>query len=191
MLRRKSVVKAPPLSLIVFVAIALGGCTSSQDVLEPSALLDPEVSATSIAPQFPLTPQAQQSGTQISALVTNARIQFAPVIGATSAASQPLASRLSQQATARGLSLVTSENGGATHVLKGYFSAISDGGQTTVIYVWDVLDPAGTRVHRIQGQSKAPTRGGDGWSSVETATMEAIADQTLDQLVSWLSIRQG
>ena len=46
----------------------------------------------------------------------------------------------------------------ATHVLKGYFSAMTEGKETTVIYVWDVYDPAGNRLHRIQGQQKAPAQ---------------------------------
>lgn len=75
--------------------------------------------------------------------------------------------------------------------MKGYFSAIADGGKTTVIYVWDVLDPSGNRLHRIQGQQAAPGGQGDGWSSVTSATMEAVADSTISQLSAWLAQRQG
>lgn len=182
--------KTSPLLALACAIALLSGCTSSSDVLEPSALLEPQSPADN-APQFPLTGQAEQPAVQDAALVASARVQFAPVIGASADASQPLATRLSAGAPTRGLTFVPAAGSGATHVVKGYFSAISDKGETTVIYVWDVLDPSGTRVHRIQGQAKTPARDSEGWASVQPATMEAIADQTLDQLVSWLSIRQG
>jgi hypothetical protein len=76
-------------------------------------------------------------------------------------------------------------------VLKGYFSTLTEGGQTTVIYVWDVYDPAGNRLHRINGQQKAPSGGGEGWAAVPSATMQAIADSTIDQLSSWLASSTG
>ena len=73
-----------------------------------------------------------------------------------------------------------------THVLKGYFSTITEGKETTVIYVWDVYDPSGNRLHRINGQQKAPSNGGEGWSAVSPATMQTIADLTIDQLAPGL-----
>jgi len=173
-------------------AFALSACTSTQDVLEPSALLASEAEPQS---DFPLA--ASPSGpaaspeTQVTAVVTDVRVQFAPVVGASAAASAPLASRLASRAGTRGITLVQAGDTSATHVMKGYFSAISEGDGTTVIYVWDVLDPAGTRVHRIQGQAKAPAGNGNGWESVQPSTMEAIADQTVDQLASWLVSRSG
>jgi len=178
-------------------ALALAGCTSTQDVLEPSALVDEGTAAATLpAATFPDslgaagTPQPDAAPT-LAAAARNARIQFAPVVGAPGEASAPLAARLSARAGERGISLAGSGESGATHVLKGYFSAISDNNsQTTVIYVWDVIDSAGNRVHRIQGQARSTSRG-DGWEAVQAATMESIADQTVDQLIGWLAARQG
>lgn len=121
-----------------------------------------------------------------SAAAADARIQFAPVIGAPETASAPLSARLSARATERGVVLLGAGQAGATHMLKGYFSAIADGSETTVIYVWDVMDSGGNRVHRIQGQARSTSSGG-GWEAVRPATMEAIADQTVDQLIVWLA----
>ena len=98
------------------------------------------------------------------------RIQFAPIVGSTVEAVTPLTQRLAERAHERGIGLA-GKGGDATHILKGYFSAISEGGATTVIYVWDVLDPSGNRLHRIQGQAKADGRG-EGWPAVPPATMK-------------------
>ncbi|MCT7374805.1 hypothetical protein [Chelativorans salis] len=129
-------------------------------------------------------PMAQE-GQTVAAVSTDARVQFAPVIGATEEALPPLSSRLSARARQRGIPIT--QGAGATHVVKGYFSAIADGNETTVIYVWDVLDPSGNRLHRIQGQQKVPGGEGDGWSSVTGQTMETIADRTVDDLAAWLT----
>ena len=163
----------------------MSACTTPQSVLEPTALVSQN---TTGAQQFPLT---QQPGAQqTTAVQSDARVQFAPVIGATAEASTPLAARLTARANARGINLVGAGGASATHIMRGYFSAISDNGETTVIYVWDVVDPSGNRIHRIQGQAKSSGTG-DGWSGVQSATMEAIADQTVDQLASWLVSAQG
>jgi hypothetical protein len=161
----------------------LGACTSSQEVLEPTALVDGTQART--------PPPAFTPGATAAITPSSARVQFAPVVGAPASAATPLAGRLNASASAHGLSLVGAGDSGATHVMKGYFSAISEDGQTTVIYVWDVIDPAGARVHRIQGQAKAAASGAEGWDGVPPATMEAIAEETVERLASWLATAQG
>ena len=171
---------------LIFVT-GLSACTSTPDVLEPAALVSGDEQTA--APAFASTAPATSS--TVAAISTDARVQFAPVIGAPASASTPLAARLSASAASRGVSLVANGQSSATLIMKGYFSAITDRGQTTVIYVWDVIDPAGTRIHRIQGQAKAAAAGGEGWDGVQPATMEAIADETVNRLVSWLATQQG
>ena len=127
---------------------------------------------------------------RVAAINSSARIQFAPAIGVSAEAIPPLAARLRSRAVQRGVTVAGSGDTSTTHVLKGYFSAFSDKGETTVIYVWDVLDPAGNRVHRIQGQQKEAGKG-QGWAAVTTPTMEAIADRTIDELALWLSSAAG
>ncbi|WP_367718417.1 hypothetical protein AB2N04_08780 [Nitratireductor sp. GISD-1A_MAKvit] len=132
----------------------------------------------------------QTTAAPLQAVTTGDRVQFAPVVGATTEAVPALSRRLEARARQSGISIVP-ESGNPSMVMKGYFSAIADGGKTTVIYVWDVLDPSGNRLHRIQGQQAAPGGQGDGWSSVTNATMEAVADSTISQLSTWLAQRQG
>lgn len=180
----------------LLAALALAACNSTQTVLEPSALQPSADAAATPASPFPVAtpatpPTATTPVTAVAAISTDAKVRFAPVVGAPGAASTPLATRLNARASQRGIGLVGADDGSATHVMKGYFSAISEDGETTVIYVWDVTDRAGTRVHRIQGQSKSPSGTADGWNAVKPATMEAIADQTVDRLADWLSAGQS
>ena len=67
--------------------------------------------------------------------------------------------------------------------------ASPEGGSTTIYYVWDVMDAAGNRVHRFSGQQKVD--GGQGWSSVDEAALNAIADKTATDFAAWIGGRQG
>ncbi|MEI9416648.1 hypothetical protein, partial [Mesorhizobium sp. Cs1321R2N1] len=134
---------------------------------------------------------APVTSAQAAAILSKTRLQIAPIVGASVEAATPLTAELQTRAKQRGITLAGSQDQTATHVLKGYFSAMTEGKDTTVIYVWDVYDPSGNRLHRINGQMKAPSTGSgdsaDSWKSVSPATMQAIADQTIDQFAAFLS----
>ena len=189
----------------LLVALALSACTNAKDVLEPSAITPPASSSTQAltptqgtttaavpapATSTPATSTptpAAATPAQSAAILSKTRLQIAPIVGASVEAATPLTAELQTRAKQRGITLAGSQDQTATHVLKGYFSAISEGKDTTVIYVWDVYDPAGNRLHRINGQQKAPSvNGADSWKAVAPATMQAIADQTIDQFAAWL-----
>lgn len=187
--------RLPSMAVSLLAAAALSACTSTQDVLEPSAIAAQPPAQGDAAPQpaTTATPGASTAPTpaQSAAVAANARIQFAPIVGTSVEAATVLSQRLSTRARERGIVLARSNDPATTHVLKGYFTPLAEGKETTVIYVWDVYDPTGNRVHRITGQQKAPSGGGDGWSSVSSSTMQTIADATIDQLITWLSARTG
>ncbi|MFB9979712.1 hypothetical protein ACFSQQ_24225 [Mesorhizobium kowhaii] len=194
----------------LLVALALAACTNAKDVLEPSAITPPATSTPSTpatqgavpapSPADPATTITSAPATattpvtpaQSAAILSKTRLQIAPIVGASVEAATPLTAELQTRARQRGITLAGSADQTATHVLKGYFSAMSEGKDTTVIYVWDVYDPAGNRLHRINGQLKAPSvNGGDSWKAVSPATMQAIADQTIDQFAAWLGGKAG
>ncbi len=106
-------------------------------------------------------------------------------------AATALSERLSLRARERGMRLTGTGDATTTHVLKGYFTPLTEGKQTTVIYVWDVYDPAGNRVHRISGQQKATSSAGEGWAAVSQDVMRLIADATIDQFAQWISAAPG
>lgn len=191
----------------LLVALALAACTNAKDVLEPSAIAPQSTQSLSGAggaatpPATPAQPAgaAQTAGTaqpsaaaavppaKSAAAIARTRLQVAPIVGASVEAATPLTAELQTRARQRGITLAGSTDQTPTHVLKGYFSTMTEGKDTTVIYVWDIYDPAGNRLHRINGQQKAPSvGGGEGWAAVAPATMQAIADQTIDQFATWL-----
>mgnify|MGYP006951089223 CR=1 FL=1 len=196
----------------LLVALALAACTNAKDVLEPSAITPPAASApgstaatvpatSPAAPAtttgVPATTTAPLTSAQSAAILSKTRLQIAPIVGASVEAATPLTAELQTRAKQRGITLAGSADQTATHVLKGYFSAMSEGADTTVIYVWDIYDPAGNRLHRINGQMKAPSvnsgagAGADSWKAVSPATMQAIADQTIDQFAAFLGGKAG
>ncbi len=112
-------------------------------------------------------------------------IRFLPIIGAPVQAVTPLSRQLGAQARANGLTIRPSGDTATDHILKGYFSAFADEGKVTVIYVWDVLDGAGSRLHRMQGQVSLRGGGADPWAAVPASTMEEIATKTIQDYLAW------
>jgi len=183
----RALVTAASLSALLCAA----ACTTS-DVLEPSAITNSTTSgdSTDAAAAAPFG-QMPQPGDQSAAIAGQARIHFAPIVGSTVEAVTPLTEQLALRVRESGIAIARSGEPGTTHLLKGYLSAITEGKDTTVIYVWDVLDPAGNRLHRIQGQQKVTGGDGTGWTAVSAADMRAVADTTASQLTAWLSARAG
>lgn len=179
--------------------LALAACTSPKDVLEPSAIAPTDQSnalaqaegtdATTAAP----TASAPTTTAAPAPVIHKARVQFAPIVGTPVEAATPLTERLGVQARAYGITLAGSTDTTPPGIImRGYFSAFTEGPDTTVVYVWDVYDPSGTRLHRINGQQKAPSSGsGEAWAAVAPSTMQSIADSTIDQLAQWLATQAG
>lgn len=159
-----------------FAALALFGCSSTEDALQPKSA---DVEAA----------QAAASTTGATTVSTGDSVRFTPVIGAPIEAVTPLSRQLAAEARKRGIAIHPASEPGGDHILKGYLSAFNDGTRTSVIFVWDVLDPAGNRLHRIQGQESVPGAADEPWSSVPAATMERVATRVFDDYQAWLAER--
>jgi hypothetical protein len=120
-----------------------------------------------------------------SAATSENTIRFLPIIGAPVQAVTPLSKELGNTARANGLVIKASSDATARHVLKGYLSAFGDGGKVTIIYVWDVLDNEGKRLHRIQGQESVPGKGADAWASVPPEVMRQIGADSIAEYMKW------
>lgn len=130
------------------------------------------------------TRQTQQQAA-LSPAAGTATIRFLPIIGAPVEAVTPLSKQLGAEARAKGLTIKSSADPDSDHILKGYFSALSNGGKTTVTYVWDVLDGSGNRLHRIQGQDEVEGSAANPWGAVPASAMQQIAAETMNQYMSW------
>lgn len=199
--------KRAPAALCMAAAAALCACNGSDSLQPPAPVgitatnpsLGPTAPVTSTAGATPISPAqivdpaapAPQGAVVPVAIATSTSIQLAPITGASTEAVNPLTQAIANRARQRGINVQGAGSAGATHMLKGYFSTDSEGAQTTVYYVWDVVDQTGTRLHRIQGQMSAASAGGAGWSAVSAQTMQAIGDDTVDQLATWLAARPG
>lgn len=190
------------IGMIAILATGLAGCNVTEQSLQPipgeqqqvadtpsPGGFDPFAGApgTAAAPPAQATVPQGQAPTQaaLPAGQVRGQIRFMPVIGAPVNAVTPLSRQLAIEARNRGLAILSASDPGGEHVLKGYFSADSFDGQTTVYYVWDILDPSGTRLTRIQGQESFPGGSGDPWASVPAGVMEKIATRTLSDYIAW------
>ncbi len=107
----------------------------------------PATTGTAPATTTPVAPQR-------SAALKPGKLHIAPIVGAPVNVVTPLTHRMNDDAKTKGIELAGNNDPSAAYVMKGYFSVLSEDNQTTVLYVWDVLDASGNRLHRIQGQEK-------------------------------------
>lgn len=144
-----------------------------------------------VAPQqtAPVQPQTQTASLPPGSAAST--IRFLPIIGAPVQAVTPLSRQLGAEARAKGLTIRPSSDTTAEHILKGYLSAFADGPNVTIVYVWDVLDANGARLHRLQGQETVPARGSDPWAAASDGTMQKIAAKTLNEYQSWKQAQRG
>ena len=132
---------------------------------------------------------AQQTASLAPASSANS-IRFLPIIGAPVQAVTPLSRQLGAEARAKGLTIRASNDNSAENILKGYFSAFADGAKVNVVYVWDILDANGVRLHRLQGQETVAAKGSDPWAAVTDRVMQDIAAKTLNDYSSWKQSQQ-
>ncbi|WP_283194181.1 hypothetical protein [Rhizobium sp. AN80A] len=118
-------------------------------------------------------------------------VRFLPIIGAPVQAVTPLSRQLGAEARSHGLAIKSSNDNSSAYILKGYLSAFTDSGKVTVVYVWDVLDNSGARLHRIQGQESVPSEAQDPWAVVPASVMQQIASKTISEFSSWRDARGG
>jgi len=115
-----------------------------------------------------------------------ARFAFAPIEGVPVPVLQAMSNALNQQATAQRLNVVPISDPSAVYTVRGYLSAIAEGQNAKFVYVWDVVDRQGTRLHRITGQEiGGPFRNNDPWTGIGMANIDKAAVGTMASLASW------
>jgi hypothetical protein len=201
--------------LALAAASALAGCNTGSvtDGLTPTAqmrqvppgdiqgetALAPQAAAPA-GPEAALSPAAQAAPAQTASDAQPAArqaslggqlepVSFLPVTGAPQSAVTSLAGAMRSAAKSEKVPVVVSVEQGARYQIKGYFSALNDGNGTILVYVWDVLDSKGVRVHRISGQERSGGSTGDPWAGISDDVYARVADITMGSLRTWMSTR--
>ena len=166
----------------------LAGCTTSDPsmgISPPGAISGAAAGSSGpVASDFSPAPvQPGPTGARAPAGASQAGpIQFLPLVGAPEEKVAMLSQALAQAAAANGVALSPADGPVAPQRLKGYLSVLAEGRGTVVIYVWDVVDPQGVRLNRIQGQQRIDAAdAGNPWSVVDGRAMAAIAATTMDE----------
>lgn len=189
----------PRYAFVFALAAALAGCNSTDSTLgvegasgpknapDPAtALPPPSISGTTV-PAASVAGSPATTAPQVAALpASDVRMRFAPIIGAPVEKVTALSRRFSVRAKEQKVTIVGSTDQTATHVFKGYFSVLSEGANSTVVYVFDILDPGGSRLHRIQGQEVVTgSSSTDPWAAIPATTLEKIADKAMAEFAAW------
>jgi hypothetical protein len=170
----------------LLAGMVLSACNSTENVLKVDGSDKSAANQGATAPAIPTPPMDAGTAPATNVAAAGIRMRFAPIIGAPVDKVTPLSRRLNARARAGNVEIVASNDPNATHVLKGYFSVLGEGQATTVVYVFDILDTSGNRLHRIQGQEVAAgSNAADPWGAVPATLMEAIADKAMTEFMAW------
>ncbi|AXS42701.1 hypothetical protein D1F64_17345 [Breoghania sp. L-A4] len=131
---------------------------------------------------------AVQSGSYAAPVPANeASFAFDPFSGAPGNTLDDLSRKIGEAASKEGLTLVRRAGARATYRVKGHLSAVGDNTASTILYVFDVYDGSGRRVHRFSGQETSNATSADPWAGISGETLNLIATRTVLALKAWLT----
>ena len=119
---------------------------------------------------------------------TSANVTFSldPITNAPGEMIYAFEDTLKAAAPTRQLKIVDASDTTADYRLKAYLSAVGDYSGTLMIYVVDIFDRSGTRVHRISGQINAGSSLSDPWANIkDTGVVTQAAQEAIDALGNW------
>jgi hypothetical protein len=154
---------------VLAATLVLAGCNNTLTSSQSATTTAPDAST----PALPAVPFA------------TAKFSFAPVTGAPAHILSSLSNQLAQEAVAQNVALVPSGDAQANYVIKGYLSAVGDSSGTILVYVWDVFDASGRRVHRISGQETTANGSQDPWLGIDNSAIANVARRSVSALVAW------
>lgn len=162
-------VRLPLLICAGLLAAGLSGCGSTN-------LLGPSSEPTSV------TPTAGQVQSTPAPSTTQIRVALAPLMGTPDNVGRDVGTQLSS-AMERQRITIAKAGDRADYTLRGYMVATRERAGTKVSYIFDLNDPSGKRVNRIQGEEVA--QGGDAkspWSALTPELSQRIADKAASSL---------
>lgn len=131
----------------------------------------------------PKTLKTLSKPTPVAAVV---KFALAPITNAPGDMIYAFEDELKANAASRQLAIVGADDPTADYRLKIYLSAVGDYSGTLMIYVLDVFDSSGRRVHRISGQISAGGSLSDPWANIKgTGVVSQAAKEAVDALGNW------
>lgn len=113
-------------------------------------------------------------------------VAFESIDGMPRDAFDRLVLRLNEEVQTRPLA-IASRDESSIYRVKGYLSAAAERGQTSIVWIWDVYDPAQNRAVRLAGEERPAGAFKDAWEAADDGTLRRIARTSLDQLASFLT----
>ncbi|MBC2860620.1 hypothetical protein H7H34_16355 [Stappia sp. 28M-7] len=151
------------------------------------ALLLAACAGNPVPPAYVSDTRTQASATPVPSVPADqATFAFEPFTGAPGNIADALSRQIGAEARNQNLRLVRRVGAPATYRINGYLSASGDQSQTTLFYVFDVVDAGGNRLTRIVGQESAPGSSGDPWSGIDDEALNRAARRSIAELAAWL-----
>src|SRR5690348_10365672 len=143
--------KRLPAILVVAGGLAVAACTSVPGPGAGAPIIGP-VAAT------------KMKGAPVKG--DSARFAFAKITGGPGDLLTALNDSIKSDAKARKLTIVPDDDPNLTYKVKGYVSAVGGPTGTVLVYVFDILDTRGVRIHRISGQELGAGTQSDPWAGI-------------------------
>lgn len=134
-------------------------------------------------------PPGPGAGSSVPAPVKGAaaKFAFAPIEGVPIPILQAMSAALNQEAGQKRVNVVPATDPAAVYTVRGYLSAVAEGQNAKLVYVWDVVDRQGMRLHRVTGQEIGGAfRNGDPWTGIGMTNIADAARKTMESLANWV-----
>jgi hypothetical protein len=116
-----------------------------------------------------------------------ARFAFTKITGAPGDLLTTLSTALNNEAKSRKITIVAEDDATAIYKVKGYVSAVGGPSGTLLVYVFDIFDNHGVRIHRLSGQERGGAATSDPWGGITNTTVAAAARHAIDDLAAWVN----
>jgi predicted small secreted protein len=156
----------------VLVAISLASCQTANGLADRPELFG----GSDRLPPF--TPPSKGRGTIVS---------FLPFIGVPVNTADNIYKFIREHAAGENVQLALRLDEPATYRVKTYINAVGGSTTMTFVFIVEIYDVAGARVHRFVGQETGPGASGDPWMGIDGDTMKRIGSRILNGVQSWLT----
>jgi hypothetical protein len=114
-------------------------------------------------------------------------VSFLPFSGVPTNTADTIYKAIRSHASDEGVKLALRLDEPATYRVKTYINAVGNSSSATYVFIVEIYDAGGARVHRFVGQEYGPAPSGDPWNGIDTDTMHHLGDRILQGVKAWLT----